>query len=453
MTVNVATIVAIATPPGRAGIGIVRLSGSQALSIIKKCVSLSDTIAERTVYLRHFNDQDTGQMIDQVCVIWYKAPKSYTGEDVVEIQCHSNPTILNKICHCCIAGGAVFAQHGEFTKRAFINGKISLTEAESIIDLIDATSEKSQQVALSHYKGALSDFIESIRQPIQLLLEEIEGSIDFPDEITPVSRQRVFAEINEVKQKVEHVVAVQDYGSMVMEGVSCLFIGKPNAGKSSLFNQLLNTERSIVTDTPGTTRDYLDAMLTYKGVLFKCIDSAGIRKTNHSIEQVGIQKVIDLVDTVDCVCWVIDSSQAYTAEDKEIFELIKAHNTVLVLKNKSDLPVFEQESIGEEVFQAISCSGLTGHNIDLLKETLYSMTLGKCEQSELKYLCNIRQIGCLQECNKICLDILENNQILNQDDLLCFELRKYLKVTSELSGEEITEDVLDGVFSRFCIGK
>ena len=449
------TIVAIATPVGIGGIGVIRLSGENALNLVRQCISGIKNVTPRYVHFGDIIDPDSKQPIDQACIIYFKGPQSYTGEDVVELQTHSSPYVLQKLLQICLTLGAGLATKGEFTKRAFIHGKLDLTQAESVIDLIHSESEKAHRVSLAHVDGVLYRFISTIRSVIKPFIETIEGSIDFPDEVPSVDRDHMTLSIRALLTQLEKTLSYQDLGEVIKEGVRCLIVGKPNVGKSSLFNALLNKDRAIVTSIPGTTRDYLDSTFNYRGLQFHIQDTAGVRDSSDEVESMGIQKMKTLVQKAHLICVVLDQSSFLEKEDQDVYETIQSHPKPFLILNKSDLPakLTLDDLSAWDYKEKLEVCATEKVGLDLLKETLYNAVITDVEEKDLELLCNSRQKSCLEKLNVSLQHILSTLDQAIENDLLVIELRQALVLCGEFSGEEITEEVLDGIFSRFCVGK
>jgi tRNA modification GTPase len=449
------TITAIATPPGAGAIGIVRISGSNSLAILKKIFSTKKLFKPRFLYHGTIEDPDTKQAIDDVCCVYFQAPNSYTGEDAVEIHTHSNPQILKKVTAVIMALGARLAKEGEFTKRAFINGKVDLTEAESVIDLIEAKSTKAQSIALSHYKGSLFKYIGDIRKRLVELLENIEAYLNFPDDIKNIDYKKTSKLIDCLLKKTKIIINTQDFGQLATAGVKCVIVGRPNVGKSSLLNALVGKERSIVTAIPGTTRDFIDIEIQLGGLIFEFIDTAGFWDAKDAVEKLGIKKIATLLRSANLVLWVLDASQKITEEDLKIYEKIKNKKNVYILLNKSDkkpkLDTADLKIIKN--LAQIKISAKKGSGLEALKAQLLEDYIKRYESIDLDLVCNSRQMSVLQSVYKILLKTRELTKANLGVDIIALELKEAIRKLGEITGQEITEEVLDGIFSRFCIGK
>ena len=448
------TICAIATPVGVAGVGIIRVSGQTSLDLVRTCFSKKGTFKPRYVYTGKFLSHKQKKFIDSVCVVYFEGPSSYTGENVVEIHCHSSIYILKAILEELLILGARMAREGEFTKRAFINGKLDLTQAESVIDLIHSESEMSHHVSLAHVTGVLSDFISTIRNPIKELLEQVEGSIDFPDEVDSINKKEVSISFSHLHKTLKTTLSYQDLGEMVMGGINVLIVGKPNTGKSSLFNLLLGKDRAIVSDMPGTTRDYLEASYDFKGYRFNLFDSAGVRESSDIIEQLGIDRIKSLLGTAHLVCWCIDQSDLLTEDDEKVFAAIKQHQNVIILQTKSDLSSkIKQSDLTRFSYSNLKVSIHDKASSKVIKSLFYTNSIKESDKVNLDLLCNVRQKACLQQLEKWIEAFVIDLENSIDDDLLAIDLKKGLEICSEFTGEALTEEVLDGIFSRFCVGK
>lgn len=443
------TIVALATPQGVAGVGVIRLSGSHSLSIISSCISLKKNLLARRVYNTSLLDPDTDQVIDQICLIYFQAPSSFTGEDVIEIHCHSSIYIIKRILSVCMKKGARAALKGEFSKRAFVNGKMDLTQAESMIDLIHSQTQMQHQVSLNRVEGKLYRHVMSIRETFMRYFEQLEGSIDFPDEVPAIDHALFSKDINDSKTFLAHIVSIQDQGKYIAGGIHCVLVGKPNVGKSSMFNALLGEDRSIVTDIAGTTRDYIKESVQYEGVLCHFYDTAGLCDSSDVVEYLGMEAVKGLLEKADIICWVTDGSQKLDTDDDAVSSLLSSYKQVIHLRNKSDLEIVTDSKRSA----SLTCSIFDDRSIEKVKEYIFEQCCQRLSDHDLELLCNIRQQRCIEE---IYARVCHLSDMLNQglaDDALTIDVRDIITLCSECVGDDITEEMLDGVFSRFCVGK
>lgn len=448
------TIVAIATPIGIGGIGIVRISGEKSLAILE-AISGIKTPKPRYVYYTKIKDPDTHSLLEEACVIYFKGPKSYTGEDTVEIQGHSSPYILEKILEISLRKGAVLALPGEFTKRAFINGKLSLMQAESVIDLIHSTNAQTHQVALAQLQGTLMTEIEKIRSVLIEILEQIEGSIDFPEEVPAIDRQKTASALQETVDKLDKSLSLKEYGEKIKSGLRFLIVGIPNAGKSSLLNAILGKERAIVTEKKGTTRDYLEVTVSMGGIDTHWIDTAGIRETEDEIEKKGIEKISELLKKADAVFWLVEGTKPLTQEDRVVEKKIKAHQNILIIKTKSDKEEAKNSPLNLEEYNypCVSINTKTKDGLDELKSYLFTHFIPKINPKQEEWVANIRQIASLQIASEAIHRFINGLQTKLEEDVIAIDLKEAILKLGEVTGNALTEEVLDGIFSRFCVGK
>lgn len=436
------TIAAPATPLSYGGIGVIRISGDEALNIVSKF--FNKKIKENSINHGWIIDND--KKIDEVIVLYFKAPKSYTGEDVIEIQTHGSPVVIKKILNLLLDSGARLADRGEFTKRAFLNRKMDLTEAEAVLDLINSKTTKSASKNASNLSGALYLEISKMREKIIEILAKITASIDFPEDVKEVSYNEIIDSLVPVKEKIENILKNAKNHNILREGINISVIGRPNVGKSSLFNALLNLERAIVTDIAGTTRDTIKESFEIKGILATLTDTAGIREDENidKVEQIGIKQAKNSITESDIVLLLFDGIEGITKDDREIFELAKGKKSILVA-TKADIQEIKYEN-------AISISSKTGYNIDKLKNLIYEALIDvNIDDSE--FTTNQRQ----QKSLKDALDFINNALFAAQNeelqDLISIDIKSALVSLGEISGEVINDEILNGIFEKFCIGK
>jgi tRNA modification GTPase len=451
---NESTIAAIATPLGAGGIGVIRISGENALAIAT-LLSTRRSLTPRMAHLCTLSDPKTKTTLDEAVVLYYKEPHSFTGEDVVELQCHGSMLILERLLQIIIANGARLAKRGEFSKRAFLNGKLSLTEAESIIDLIESQSEKAHDISIHHYKGALHKKIQSLRQGLMRCLEQVEASIDFPDEVPPIPKDLLIKAVQSALDFTQTVLKNKDFGAYIFSGVNGLIIGSPNAGKSSLLNALIGENRAIVSSTPGTTRDYIESQITLGGLKFKLTDTAGLRHAVDHIESEGIEKIQALLKSAHAIFWVIDSSNEFPENTPQLINMARAIPHRYILLNKWDLNP-HQIPIDHPNFEGFTVhplSAQTGEGIDAFKTQLSHDFVHTTENLDEATLCNIRQIHCFESVKEELDELKRTVDAGYEDDLLAINIKSAVEKLDEITGDRITEEVLDGVFHRFCVGK
>ena len=448
------TIIALATAPLPSAIGIIRISGPKTLELIEATFNVSKSeIKPRYNEYRSFHHPETDALIDDCCFTYFKDQASYTGESSCEIYCHGSMYIIKTIIDILTSfPDCRLAKHGEFTERAFINGKINLTKAESIIDLIESKDEQSHQIALSQYQGSIYKKIIQYRTILMEILQEIEASLEFPDEVGSINSNSISKRITDILSAMQTIIATSDYGQSIKHGLSFLIIGEPNVGKSSLLNCLSGNERSIVSNEAGTTRDYIDITIEYNGIQITFIDTAGLRSTQHSIEAIGINKIEDAAKSTHGTILLLDGSKPIpTNAQKIIPSFIDPDKPIIETINKMDiLNDANSNRVNQSTVQKISSKENTG--IHQLKQACIDQVIDKTIEPD-EMLSNIRQISCLKSAFKI-LQTIETNINDNWSlDIISIDLRNAINNLSELIGDDFTEELLDGIFSRFCIGK
>lgn len=451
------TIVAISTAPGLGGIGIIRLSGEKAFDILLKIFKSSkiknkEDINANTINYGHIIED--GEIIDEVLVSFFKAPHSYTTEDVVEINTHGGNIVCHKILNLAIKNGASLADSGEFTKRAFINGRIDLTKVESIASILGAKSEEELKVSNKLLKGKLLDKINLMKKNILEVLMHIEVNIDYPEYDTEEkTMDEVKVMLTEVKKELSDLSETFDVGNKIREGFSVSIIGRPNAGKSSLLNYILDKERAIVTDIEGTTRDSIEEIINIKGMPVKIIDTAGIRETDEKIEKIGIERALEYAKSSDVIIAIFDSNKELTKDDNNILELCKDKDSIIVL-NKMDLEtkinIEEIKNIGKDI---IKVSALKKEGLNEIVNSI-SLRLDKLKETKSNDIIIIheRQKKVIEEALKSTEEALKSSEILPVD-MLSEYIQNILEKLNELTGEDIKEEILNEIFSNFCLGK
>ena len=456
------TIAAISTPVGAGGIAIVRMSGKDSIFILEKVFKpfggkkVAD-LKSHTVTYGHIVDDE--KIIDEVLVIFMKGPKSYTREDVVEINCHGGIKVVKSVLNTLIKYGADMAMPGEFTKRAFLNGRIDLSQAEAVIDLINAKTELSERASINRLEGRLSQRVKDIREEILTVTAHIEANIDYPEhEDETMTYKMVTEKTGEAIKKVSHLIDTADIGKIIKEGIKTVIIGKPNVGKSSLMNCLIDEDRAIVTDIPGTTRDILEEHINIKGVPLNIIDTAGIRDTDDVIEKIGVEKSLEYAKIADFIFLVLDGSKDLTDEDTEIFEFIKENSKkAVVLINKSDL---EQNIDKNRIFEYIdkeyvlTVSVKNNYGIDELFEKIKDLFFnGEIDVDDEAIVSNERNKASLIKAKKSLENVLDTIDNKMPEDFLSMDLMQAYAYLGEIIGETVDEDVIDKIFSEFCLGK
>jgi tRNA modification GTPase len=441
------TIAAISTPLGEGGIGIVRLSGGEAFSIAEAL--FQGKLADRRLSYGHIIDPKTNEIVDEVLVSYMAAPHTYTREDVVEINCHGGPAPLQRILQLTLHHGARIAHPGEFTLRAFLNGRIDLAQAESVLDIVRARTEASLRLGIQGLEGHLSTAIRAIRDRLMSVLAYLTARIDFPeDEVEP---QEVVTPLNEALGSLRKLIATADAGIVYRLGVRTAIVGRPNVGKSSLLNRLLHQDRSIVTPVPGTTRDTIEEVANISGVPFILVDTAGIIRSKDLVESLGVDRSRRAIEQADLVLAIIDVSQPIAKADSEILELV-GDKAALIVANKCDLPhQAELEGLGRE---AVLTSALTGEGITELEEKMVSTVLrGKVAVSDAPMVNNPRHKDALERAAKSLDQALQAIDSGMPDDFVTIDLTAALTALGEITGETVHEDLLEAIFSNFCIGK
>ncbi len=450
------TIAAISTAPGIGGIGIMRMSGEDCFKVLDKIFKPKTNSDIKGYTIKYGNIVNaTGEVIDEVLVSYFKAPKSYTTENMCEINSHGGLVVINKILELCLENGAELAEAGEFTKRAFLNGRIDLSQAEAVIDIINAKTDKEAKVSLKQLEGNLSTEIAEIRKTIISLLADIEATIDYPEyDIEEVTNKRILESLLEVEKKIDLMEKSFENGKIIRDGIKTAIIGRPNAGKSSLLNVILKEERAIVTDIEGTTRDTIEEYIQIDGIPLKIIDTAGIRNANNEVEQIGVKKAIEIAKDSDIVIAIFDISKELTDEDEEILKLVKEKNAIIVL-NKIDLEervdISKLEDLGKPI---VRISTKTKDGID----DLYNQI------SEIYKLKEIANNGELIVSNnrhkKLIKNAKQNLDIAKQTildkmpiDIISGNLKEIIEELGKITGETVTEDVINEIFSKFCLGK
>jgi tRNA modification GTPase len=446
---NKDTIVANATPLIPSAISIVRISGDKALEIGKKIFSLQERITPRKVYFgKIFNHK--GEVIDEGLFLYFQKPKSFTGEDLVEIYPHGSVPVVKSILEACFMYGARLARPGEFTERAFLNGKIDLLQAEAIADLINAKSERAAKIAVSILEGKLSKQINILREKLINLISLIEAEINFPEDVEEIDSSLIISQLEEVKSQIDKLLASYKKGNLIKEGIKLAIVGRPNVGKSSLFNALVGYERAIVSEIQGTTRDFIEESLKIKDIPIILLDTAGLRDTEDKIEKIGIEKAQERINEADTILFVIDASSGLAEEDKKIYDKIKDKPHIIVV-NKSDLnnkPIDFFEKYDNIVYTSV----INNQGIKELEEKIIT-SLGIIEKEDDLFI-NLRQSTLLKQAKEK-IEEIENhiNYLINNKEILMIYIQEALNYLDEVVGAISTEDVLDNIFSKFCIGK
>ncbi len=436
------TIAAIATPIGTGGVGVIRISGDKSFEIIDKIYSKHNLEAGK---ISHGWIVDGDKKIDEVLLLPFKNPHSYTGEDVIEIHCHGGINVVRNVLDVVLKNGARIAERGEFTKRAFLNKKMDLSQAEAVADLIHAKTKDFAKQSAKNLSGVLSTKIKEIRTDIFNVLSKIIAGIDFPEDVAEPEYDYIISEFEKALDKINKILSCANSSNVMRQGVKIAIVGKPNVGKSSLFNTLLNVERAIVTDIAGTTRDVLKETLDWD-VAITLIDTAGIRDNDEvgKVEEIGIEYSKQSADEADLVLFLFDASKGMNEDDIAILEMVKAKNHI-VIANKCDL-------IENRNFDALYLSTVSKEGLDELKEKIKEISYN-FSLEDTEFITNNRQQDCLIKCRESLNQALEAAKIHELQDLISIDLKSALLFLDEITGEVITDDILNNIFDHFCIGK
>lgn len=455
------TIAAISTAIGNGGIGIIRMSGKECFKILEKIFRPKnnnfDDIKGYSIKFGYIVDSETDEIIDEVLVSFFKSPKSYTTEDMCEINSHGGMIVQKLILEQCLKNGANIAGPGEFTKRAFLNGRIDLSQAESVIDLINSKTEKEAKASIAGLEGSLSRKIQEIRSDLLDIMSDIEATIDYPEyDIEEVTNNRAIKELTNILEKLVTLEKSFETGRILKEGIKTIIIGKPNAGKSSLLNLILDEERAIVSDIAGTTRDTIEEYINLKGIPIKLIDTAGIRETSDKIEEIGVNKSISLVNNADLIISIFDNSKELEKEDYKILKLIKNKNSIIVL-NKNDLGkhvLDKKEEILNLQIPIVKMSAKLGDGIQDLYNNINNMfNIGDIELDDSMVITNVRHKNQIKKAE---YNIKQAIDTIKQDlpiDIIGIYIKESLNDLGTITGQNVSEDIINEIFSKFCLGK
>ncbi len=453
------TIAAISTAPGNAGIGIIRLSGDECFKILQKIFKPKNKGEIKGYTIKYGNIVKSGndEIIDEVLVSYFVAPKSYTKENMCEINSHGGIVVENQILEECLKNGAVLAEPGEFTKRAFMNGRIDLSQAEAVIDIINSKTEKEMMVAQRHLEGSLSKKIKNIQGEILNLMADIEASIDYPEyDIEETTNKKINDTLNSVEEKLLKLKNSFENGKILKEGIKTAIIGKPNVGKSSLLNLILGENRAIVSDIEGTTRDTIEEYINIKGIPLKIVDTAGIRKTNDEVEKIGVERSINNISNAELIIALFDDSRTFDDQDQKILDLIEGKKTIILI-NKIDLGknlIKENEKLKKFKNNIIEFSTINETGLDKLYnkiEELFKLNELDCENTEI--ITNNRH---KQQILYALEDVAKGRESLETHmpvDITAICLKDILEKLAEITGENVSEDIINEIFKKFCLGK
>ena len=444
------TIAAISSALGVGAISIIRISGEKAIYIADQIFDKNIKVADsHTIHYGHIKEKD--EIIDEVLVMIMKAPRTFTREDIVEINCHGGINTTNKVLELVLSHGARLAEPGEFTKRAFLNGRIDLTQADGIMNLIEAKTDISRKMSINQLNGQVSNIIKNLRSNLVDIISNIEVNIDYPEyeDIEVITSEKIYPQVLLIKEQLENTIKKSEDGKLINEGINIGIIGRPNVGKSSLLNTLLEEDKAIVTDIEGTTRDIVEGKIIINGIMCNIIDTAGIRETDNIVEQIGVSKSYDIIDSSDLIIMILNNNERITEEELELLSKIKHKNHIIVI-NKTDL----ENKLNLYVEDAIKISIKDSIGIEDIKNRISEIfNLEKISTQDMSYLGNARSISLLkQSLNKIneCLNNISNETPI---DIIELDLKECWNTLGEIIGETYTDELIDEIFSRFCLGK
>ena len=457
------TIAAISTPMGEGAIAIVRLSGDDSIQIADQLFrSISGKrlmeVPTHTIHYGHLLDPKNGQVVEEVMVSVMKGPKTFTKEDVVEINCHGGIVSVNRVLQHVLKNGARLAEPGEFTKRAFLNGRIDLSQAEAVMDLIRAKTDRAMNVALGQMEGRLSKLIRRLRQEILEILAHVEVNIDYPeyDDVEEMTHKMMKEKAFFVREELKKLLQTSEQGKILREGLSTAIVGRPNVGKSSLLNSLVHENKAIVTDVPGTTRDVIEEYVNVRGVPLRLLDTAGIRETEDIVERIGVERSREVLIKADLILLVLNYSEPLTIEDENLFKVVEGMDVIVII-NKTDLPQqIDIDRINELAAEhkVVSTSLLEDLGIDMLEEAIASLFFaGSIETGDSTYVSNSRHIGLLNQSLLTIEEAINEVEMGTPIDIVQIDLTRVWELLGEIIGDSVHESLLDQLFSQFCLGK
>ncbi|MFG6220660.1 tRNA uridine-5-carboxymethylaminomethyl(34) synthesis GTPase MnmE [Staphylococcus aureus] len=455
------TITSISTPMGEGAIGIVRLSGPQAVEIADKLYKgkhLLNDVPSHTINYGHIIDPESKEVVEEVMVSVLRAPKTFTREDIIEINCHGGILTINRVLELTMTYGARMAEPGEFTKRAFLNGRIDLSQAEAVMDFIRSKTDRASKVAMNQIEGRLSDLIKKQRQSILEILAQVEVNIDYPeyDDVEDATTEFLLEQSKEIKQEINRLLDTGAQGKIMREGLSTVIVGKPNVGKSSMLNNLIQDNKAIVTEVAGTTRDVLEEYVNVRGVPLRLVDTAGIRETEDIVEKIGVERSRKALSQADLILFVLNNNEALTQEDYTLYEVVK-NEDVIVVVNKIDL---EQNIDINEVKDMIGdtpliqTSMLKQEGIDELEIQIRDLFFGgEVQNQDMTYVSNSRHISLLKQARQTIQDAIDAAESGVPMDMVQIDLTRTWEILGEIIGETASDELIDQLFSQFCLGK
>lgn len=448
------TIVGISTTMGVGAISIIRVSGKESIKIVNSIFKGKNLENVDTHTINYGFIMDKDEKIDEVLVSVMKAPRTFTREDVVEINCHGGIATTNKVMEILLLNGARLAEAGEFTKRAFLNGRIDLIEAESIMDVINAKTDKARKLSMNQLEGRVSTIIKNFRQELLELLASIEVNIDYPEyeDIAVMTVENIKDEMKNIREKLEKIVNESENGKIIRDGIKTVIVGRPNVGKSSILNKLLDYDKAIVTDIAGTTRDIVEGEINLDGILLKLVDTAGIRETNDIVEKIGVNRSLEELESADLIIVVLNNNEELTDYDRDLLKKVRDKNSIIVI-NKCDLD--RKININNiDSSNIIEINTVEFDKIDILKDKIKEMfNLEQLDQSDYNYLSNIRQISLAKECLGILNEVEQAVEREDPVDLIEIDIKRIWTKLGEIIGETYSDELIDQLFSQFCLGK
>ncbi len=455
------TITSISTPMGEGAIGIVRLSGLDAVEIADKLYKgrkqLKD-VPTHTINYGHIIDPETQEVVEEVMVSVLRAPRTFTREDIVEINCHGGILTINRVLELTMTYGARMAEPGEYTKRAFLNGRIDLSQAEAVMDFIRSKTDRALKVAMNQIEGRLSELIKKQRQSILEVLAQVEVNIDYPeyDDVEEATSELLLERAQEIKNEIQKLLDTGVQGKIMREGLSTVIVGKPNVGKSSMLNNLIQDNKAIVTEVAGTTRDVLEEYVNVRGVPLRLVDTAGIRETEDIVERIGVERSRKALSEADLILFVLNNNEPLTEEDRKLYEVVKTSDAIVII-NKTDLtPRLDRDEVKAMVgsMPVIETSMLEQQGIDELEIQIRDLFFGgEVQSQDMTYVSNSRHISLLKQAKKTIQDAIDAAEMGIPMDMIQIDLTRTWELLGEIIGESASEELIDQLFSQFCLGK